>query len=65
MIVQLFELRCDDCKERFEDLHDSAEVSPASVRAEAKKRGWVRRTERIYAGPSQLCDFCPQCKGKY
>jgi hypothetical protein len=60
MIVQIFELRCDDCKERFEDLHDFALVSHADVRAEAKKRGWVRRVE----GEDRK-DYCPQCKGRH
>jgi hypothetical protein len=43
MIVQMFELRCDDCAERFEDLQDFSLVSHSDVRANAKKRGWVRR----------------------
>jgi hypothetical protein len=60
MIIQLFELRCDDCNERFEDFFDFSIVSHGEVRAEAKKRGWVRRDTTIGRQ-----DFCPQCKGKY
>jgi hypothetical protein len=63
MIVQIFELRCNGCKERFEDLHDSAIVSHAEVRAEAKKRGWARKRETF--GAQDLIDLCPECKGKY
>ncbi len=62
MIVQIFELRCNDCNERFEDLFDFAIFSHADVRAEAKKRGWARKRD---PRTGDLQDFCPQCKGKY
>jgi hypothetical protein len=60
MIVPLFELRCDDCRERFEDLHDGAIFTHAEVRLAANMRGWVRR--KTHNG---LHDYCPQCKGKH
>jgi hypothetical protein len=62
MIVQIFELRCNDCNERFEDLFDFALTSHAEARAEAKKRGWVRRRD---ARTGDLQDFCTHCKGNH
>jgi hypothetical protein len=64
MIVQIFELRCDDCKDRFEDLFDFSLVSHSDVRAEARKRGWKRLRVPGKFG-DDLQDFCAQCKGKH
>jgi hypothetical protein len=64
MIIQIFELKCDDCGERFEDLHIMPEETPAGVRREARKRGWVRRMkETMYSEAGK--DYCPQCKGNH
>jgi hypothetical protein len=69
VIIDLFELRCDDCKKLFDAIKNRSEVSPARVRSEAHKLGWVRRSVHLFHDPytvsdsvNTLRDFCPQCK---
>lgn len=64
MIVQFFVLRCDDCeKPSTDNPFDFSLSSHADARAEAKKRGWVRRKDHSYSAEQK--DFCPQCKARH
>jgi hypothetical protein len=58
VIIDLFELRCDDCKLIYGIITNAALVTYSQMRAHAKQHGWARY--RVAHG--ELMDFCPQCK---
>jgi 2-iminoacetate synthase ThiH len=63
-ITHYFELTCDHCQESFEDMHERAVITPAEVRAHAKKQGWSRERPcrtRLHDVPVDLCPHC-NCK---
>ena len=63
-IVHYFELICDHCDQRFEDMHERALLTPAEVRANAKKAGWTHeRPSRIHVHNKPV-DLCPGCNSK-
>lgn len=63
-VRHFFELICDRCKTRFEDIHERALFTPGQVRAAAKKAGWKRSRAGVINFHNNDVDLCASCSGE-